>query len=198
MIRVLSAAGLVMMGCGAQSAQSGSFRATIDASAAPDTRFVEVYYANGEPGSTPIATPDILAGTSSLATTAMVWSGQFLVGPGYHGPVGVGGPSGDGPLYLGVIGLGGTGITGGAWSGPIAQPDGAMVELHLDPALVPEVWGTPAETGQCYRLNTGAATVYITRGDDPDCDGLIGSQDRQPHAYCDPSATSGPAHDACQ
>jgi hypothetical protein len=40
--------------------------------------------------------------------------------------------------------------------------------------------------------------VFVTRADDPDCDGLIGAQDTQPYAYCDPKATSGPAHDACR
>jgi hypothetical protein len=73
-----------------------------------------------------------------------------------------------------------------------------MVTLEVDPALVPETWGTKSEDGGCYRLNTGAAMVYITRADDPDCDGLTGAQDKQPYAYCDPSATTGPAHDACQ
>ncbi|HEX3763451.1 MAG TPA: hypothetical protein VHW23_32370 [Kofleriaceae bacterium] len=189
--------GLVMIGCGTQS---GPFRATIDASAAPNTALVEVYYASGEPGSMPIATPDILAGKVPAATVAMTWSGGFLVGPGYHDmPVGVGGTA-TGPLYIGVIGLGPTetGISGGAWSGPIDDPGGAMVELKLDPTLVPEVWGTQAETGKCYRLNTGTTMVYITRPDDPDCDGLTGAQDKQPYAFCDPSATTGPAHDACQ
>lgn len=197
MMRVLFCVALAMTGCGTQS---GAFRATVDASAAPDTRFIQVYYAIGEPGSMPIATPEILAGKAPAATTAMTWSGHFLLGPGYHGvPIVLQGPAdGDGPLYVGVIGLSDTGVSGGAWSGPIEDAVGAMTKLDVDPSLVPEVWGTPSEDGGCYRLNTGAAMVYITRPDDPDCDGLTGAQDKQPYAFCDPTATSGPAHDACQ
>ncbi len=176
------------------------FLATIDASAAPSTVFVEAYFASGAPGSMPIATPDILAGTAPPATTAMTWAGRASVQAGYHGqPVGafLEGAPGH-PMYVGVIGLSETGISGGAWSGPIDDSKDDMVELKLDPALLPEVWGTQSETGKCFRLNTGAATVFLTRADDPDCDGLTGAQDTQPYAYCDPKAASGPARDACQ
>ena len=176
--------------------------ATIDAAAAPSTVLVDTYFAIGAPGSMPIATPNILAGTAPPATTAMTWAGFTWVGAGYHGQsvgVGIQGTTSIGhPVYLGVIGFSETGISGGAWSGPIDHPEDAMVELKLDPALLPEVWGMQSETGRCFRLNTGAATVFITHADDPDCDGLIGAQDTQPYAYCDPNATSGPAHDACR
>ena len=202
MVRILVCLGFLLAGCGTSRSGPFTFRATVDASTAPGTRFVEVYYATGAPGSAPIATPDILAGTAPAATTAMTWSGQFLVGPAYHGvPVGFGVGSSTGvdlPLYVGVIGLGDAGVTGGAWSGPIDDPNGTMPDLKVDPGLIPEVWGTQSETGGCFRLNTGAVTVYITRADDPDCDGLTGAQDKQPDAYCDPAATTGPARDACQ
>jgi hypothetical protein len=197
MSRVFLFLGLVTMGCGTQ-AESVNPQVTIDASAAPSTVLVEAYVATGTPGAMPIATPDILAGRAAPATTAMVWFGRFAIGPGYHGqPVVVRtGATTDRPVYVGVIGLGGTGVSGGAWSGPIDHPEDG-VELKLDPALLPEGWGTQSESGECFRLNTGATTVFITRADDPDCDGLTGAQDRQPYAYCDPTATSGPARDAC-
>jgi hypothetical protein len=174
------------------------FLVTIDASAVPSTMFVFAYFANGAPGSMPIATPDILAGTAPPATTAMTWAGRSL-SFGYHEPVMIvpGGELGH-PMYFGAVGLSETGISSGAWSGPIDHPEDGMVELKLDPGLLPEQWGTRSEAGRCFRLNTGAAMVFVTRADDPDCDGLIGAQDTQPYAYCDPQATSGPAHDACR
>lgn len=199
MWKVLVGLGLVTIGCGAPARTM--FRATIDASAAPSTVEVETYFAIGSPGSMPVATPDILAGTAPPATAAMTWTGFAMVGAGVHGEpvvVGLEGGAGiDGPLYVGALGLGEAGISG-AWSGPIEDPEQAMVTLRLDPGLQPEVWGTPSGTGQCFRLNIGAATVFIEHGNDPDCDGLTGAEDTQPYAYCDPTATSGPARDACQ
>src|SRR5882724_8141527 len=106
MVRILVYLGLLLVGCGTSRSGPFTFRATVDAAAAPGTRFVEVYYATGAPGSAAIATPDILAGTAPAAATAMTWSGQFLVGPAYHGvPVGFGVGSSTGvdlPLYVGV------------------------------------------------------------------------------------------------
>jgi hypothetical protein len=48
------------------------------------------------------------------------------------------------------------------------------------------------------RLKTPAVTYFVmTRVDDTDCDGIADAEDSQPYAYCDPTAPSGPAHDAC-
>lgn len=81
--------------------------------------------------------------------------------------------------------------------GPIEDVENAEIDLALDAALVPELWGTRSETGKCFRLRVGTTTMFITRADDADCDGRLDAQDSQPFAYCDPAAVSGPAHDAC-
>jgi len=200
MPRVFVVLGLVMVGCGTQG--PAMFDVTVDTSAAPAAVLVSVYYASGPPSSTPIATADILAGKAPAATTAMVWSGQLMGAAGVHRTTlgfGLRSSTGiDGPMYVGVTALGETGIAAGAWSGPIDHPEDVSLRLALDPALLPEAWGTLSDTGaRCFRLNTGAATVFITRAEDPDCDGLTGAQDPQPYTFCDPTATSGPAHDAC-
>lgn len=199
MLRSFCFLGLATIGCGTQG--PAMFDVTVDTSTVPAAALLYVYYATGSPSSTPIATPDILAGHAPAATTAMVWSALATSSAGVHTTTigfGLWSPTGFGhPLYVGVIALGDTGIVAGAWSGRIDQPDDFMLQLPLDPTLVPEAWGRLTDSESCFRLHTGATTVFITRADDPDCDGLTGAQDTQPHAFCDPSATSGPAHDAC-
>jgi hypothetical protein len=177
------------------------FDVTVDTSAVPTTVILDVYYATGSPSSTPIATPDILTGRAPATTTAMVWSVLATGSAGVHTTtIGLGLRSSTGfdhPMYIGVIALSNTGVAAGAWSGPIDQPENSTLQLSLDPTLVPEAWGHLSDSASCFRLQAGTTTVFITRTDDPDCDGLTGAQDMQPYAFCDPTATSGPAYDAC-
>jgi hypothetical protein len=200
MSRVFVLLALVMIGCGTQGPTT--FDVTIDTSAAPAAVFVYVYYASGPPSSTPVATPDILAGKAPAATPATLWSGRPMGSAGIHGTaLGFGLRSStefDHPMYVGVVGLSLTGIAAGAWSGPLDDPNNFSLQLSLDPALLPEVWGELSDSFPCFRLRTDTATLFITQAQDPDCDGRTGAQDTQPFAFCDPAATSGPARDACQ
>jgi hypothetical protein len=199
MSRVVVLQALVMISCGTQG--PARFDVTVDTSAAPAAAIVYVYYASGPSSSTPIATPDILAGNAPAAVTATVWSGLPMGSAGVHGTTlgfGLRTSTGfDHPMYVGVVALSQTGIVAGAWSGPLDHPEDSSLLLELDPALLPEAWGRLSDGSPCFRLNTGTATVYITQAEDPDCDGLTGAQDTQPYAFCDPTAMSGPPRDAC-
>ena len=199
MPRVSLVPSLAMIGCATHGPVM--LDVTVDTSAAPAAALLDVYYASGPSSSTPIATPDVLAGTAPAATNATVWAGQLMGSAGVHTPtLGFGLRSSmgfDDPMYVGVVALGHAGVAAGAWSGPIDLSADSSLELALDPTLLPETWGRLTDSVPCFRLSTGATTVFITRAEDPDCDGLTGAQDTQPYAFCDPAATSGPAHDAC-
>jgi len=67
----------------------------------------------------------------------------------------------------------------------------SVARVALAPATV-EVWGHG-----CVRFVTPSETHYVVTVGDYDCDGQFGAADCKPTTYCDPSATSGPAHDAC-
>lgn len=72
-----------------------------------------------------------------------------------------------------------------------AQGD-AYVEVSLAASPGVEVWG-----GGCLRIETSQRTQYVVHLGDYDCDGLYGLDDCKPTTYCDKTATSGPAHEAC-
>jgi hypothetical protein len=65
------------------------------------------------------------------------------------------------------------------------------VTVTVVPATV-EVW-----SHGCVRLVLATESRYVVTVGDYDCDGQFGAADCKPTTYCDPSATSGPAHDAC-
>ena len=190
---------LAISGCADPSSEATFLTISIDHSQVPGDLHVSSYFGGGTTGSKPIATPEILAGHVQLAEHAMSWAGRPIVEFARNAfGVGAGSLHFDHPTYVGVAAIDSAGKIIGGWSGPIEKPENATISITLDPALQPEQWGTQREGGSCYRLDTGSITVYLTDADDPDCDGLTGAQDNQPYAFCDPAATSGPAHDACR
>ncbi len=80
------------------------------------------------------------------------------------------------------------------------------IAVPLDGSLVGELFGAPftwdnydpTEFQPCVRLSGPASTHYFVSSDDFDCDTIPNETDCKPSTYCDPSATSGPAYDACQ
>jgi hypothetical protein len=80
------------------------------------------------------------------------------------------------------------------------------IPVALDDSLVSEFFGTPftwdnydpTEFQPCVRVSGPASTRYFVASDDFDCDAIPNETDCKPSTYCDPSATSGPAYDACQ
>ncbi len=96
--------------------------------------------------------------------------------------------------YGAVIGLhGGVPVAAGELHGGIAPSNEA--DSHVTVAVQPttaEVWGDG-----CMRLVAGAETHYVVLLGDYDCDGIFSPDDCKPTTYCDRTATSGPAHDAC-
>jgi hypothetical protein len=200
-LRVLALVGLAMIGCEGQDDDpiEGSF---VDISIDPGPGgfdHLELYYGSGSPDSKPIATPAILSGTEPPAAAVTSYVGGSLLridhGGSYHYRLW------DlrfaHPVYIGVAAIGGNGAKAGGSSGPIEHPENSAIRITLDPALRPELWGTPTASGQCFRLKTGSSTFFVLRGSDPDCDGITGSQDSQPYAFCDPAATSQAGRDAC-
>jgi hypothetical protein len=77
----------------------------------------------------------------------------------------------------------------------------ADVTVALEAADELEVWGPPASTMvmmHCARVvSAGATDFYLEHAGDRDCDGLQGSADCQPYAYCDPADTSAAGMAAC-
>jgi len=69
-------------------------------------------------------------------------------------------------------------------------------DAYLDVSLVAypnaEEWGSG-----CLRLEASGVTRYVVRLGDYDCDGMYGTDDCKPTTYCDKTATSGAAYEAC-
>ena len=75
----------------------------------------------------------------------------------------------------------------------------AALALGAAPLAV-EMWGRDDGTAAqplCARVELADSSAYFVRYDDADCDGIPDHFDCKPDTYCDPAATSGPAHDAC-
>jgi hypothetical protein len=189
---------LAMIGCASEPSGTTFLHVSVDHSRVPGTLHVSIYFGGGATSATSIATPEILAGQAQPAAHAMSLPGHAIVQFGrdaFDG--GVRSAKFDHPMYVAVAAIDDAlGISGG-WSGPIEHPEDASITITLDPALQPELWGTQSDGGDCVRLDTGSTTVFLNRAEDPDCDGLTGAQDTQPYTFCDPTATSGPARNAC-
>lgn len=195
----LAALSVAVVGCSSNSSPS-MIHVAVAHDAVPDAVFVSAFYGTGTASTTLVLTPQLLAGAASSASTAMRWTGHTIVETArdaFGFGVGVGASAGvDDPVYVGVAAFGATGaLVAGGWSGPI---DDAEAVITLDPALQPELWGARDGGGTCFRLDTGSTMVFLTRGDDKDCDGLADANDPQPYEFCDPTATSGPPQQECQ
>lgn len=198
-------AGLVMIGCGPRCDDNppggSSFDVRVDTAALPVFHHLELYYGDGFMDPMPIATPAILAGAALPAKDATSWGGGYVVridrgqDPRHRWQL----TGFSHPIYVGVAAVDRTGgVLAGGSSGPIDGPANPEITIALDPALRPELWGSPSEYGRCFRLSTGSSTFFVTRGSDRDCDGIDSAQDLQPYAFCDPAATSQAARDACR
>ncbi len=185
-----------------------SLTLTVDTSAAGTIDRLEVLggataiSVGGELPTAPI-TPQMLASGEAPPASARIVGG----GPvGFATPVWLADHSGAtlvssdvGYDVLGTYGVvvgyrGGVAVAAGELPAGQVVPSSVAasdVTVALAPATV-EVW-----SHSCVRLVLASETHYVVTLGDYDCDGLFGSADCKPTTYCDPSATTGPAHDAC-
>lgn len=206
MRRVRFLAVLGLLGCSETEPVEGEYiDVFIDHGTVDGIARVDLFYGLSRAEATAIATPAILAGTDPPAGAISSWRGgprQLARSQDSYDYRLWEVVDFNSEIYLGVVAFAGDGaVLGAASGGEIIDPDRRTLELTLDPAQRPEVWGPPGTTDgsmRCYRLPTAEAVYFVTTSGDRDCDGISDGQDSQPTSYCDPAATSERARDACR
>jgi len=186
-----------LVGCSSPNGSADG--ALVDANVTATTMFDHfvVVFPDNIIGTTPILTPELLAGASAPAS-ATVWENDGLGVVDLQTSATSGGYEQSWfslfPMHAAAFGQVGVDLApmGFAEPTPLTYDNGyAQVTLALGAAPVAvEVWGVPlGDQPMCARVELADTTEYFVRYDDRDCDGTRDFQDCNPDVYCDPSTT---------